>query len=393
MPSIPSAARIAPWPVAAALVAGGVVVWAARRYGRDRADQILDWDHATRVALRTAGRENGASADGYTRAEADYVAMLGEIAAPLSAYTGTQLELGAGGIRVMDRPSWIHANVATFRDLLRPFEELFRETAGSRHDLPGVTAAGRLALSTEIGVLLGYLSRRVLGQYDISLLGARPTGPGKLYFVEPNVEAVQLRLGLPHREFRVWLALHEATHAHEFEGHPWVRDYLNSTLQTYLDSLLDQIRDGGGTLKAFVTKAVDRRFVPATLIEAIMTPEQREILSRIQALMCLLEGYSNHVMNALGRELLPHFATIEGRIEERSRQRGGAEKLFLRLTGLQMKLDQYRLGAAFVDRVNEQRGIAFVNRVWERMENLPTEPEIRDASLWVQRIEKEEAAA
>jgi coenzyme F420 biosynthesis associated uncharacterized protein len=314
--------------------------------------------------------------------------MLREISEPLSAYTGTQIDLATKPVQAMGRAAWIEANVATFRDLLGPFEALFRETVAGRKDLPGITAAGRLALSTEIGVLLGYLSRRVLGQYDISLLGARPTGPGKLYFVEPNVESVQLALGLPHREFRVWLALHEATHVHEFEGHPWIRDYLNATVQSYLDSMLDQIRDGGSTLRSFLGRAVDRRLGAPALLDAIMTPHQREILSRIQALMCLLEGYSNHVMNALGRQILPHFATIEARIEERSRQRGAAEKLFLRLTGLQMKLDQYRLGAAFVDRVHDVRGIDFMNRVWERLEQLPTEAEIHTPSLWMERMDQ-----
>ena len=155
--------------------------------------------------------------------------------------------------------------------------------------------------------------------------------------------------------------------------------------------MLDQIRAGGSTLKSFVGRASDKRLGSGALLDVIMTPEQRAILGRVQALMCLLEGYSNHVMNSLGRQILPHFATIEERIEGRARQRGSAEKLFLRLTGLQMKLDQYRLGAAFVDRVHEDRGIDFVNRVWERVENLPTEAEIQSPALWVQRMD--EAAA
>jgi putative hydrolase len=119
-----------------------------------------------------------------------------------------------------------------------------------------------------------------------------------------------------------------------------------------------------------------------------MSPRQRELVSRLQALMSLLEGYSNHVMNAVGRGLLPHLDEIEHRVEARSRQRGAAELLFLRLTGLQMKLDQYRLGAAFVNRVNDDRGIAFMNQVWEGPEKLPTEDEIRDPAQWMRRMDQ-----
>jgi len=197
---------------------------------------------------------------------------------------------------------------------------------------------------------------------------------------------VQLQLGLPHRAFRVWLALHEATHAHEFEGHPWVRDYLNATLEAYLHSVVDHLRGGQGSLKAFLASAVYRLSGGGTWLDALMTPEQRELISRLQALMCLLEGYSNHVMAAVGRTLVPSFAEIEQRIEARSRRKSTGELLFLRLTGLKMKLDQYRLGAAFVDHVERERGIAYLHQVWNGPENVPTEPEIREPERWMRRM-------
>src|SRR5205823_2908979 len=131
----------------------------------------------------------------------------------------------------------------------------------------------------------------------------------------------------------MWLALHEATHAHEFEGHPWVRDYMNDTLQTYLHSMVDHLREGRGSVMSTVTRAFDRLSVGGTLLEAMMTPYQRELVSRLQALMCLLEGYGNHVMNAVGGNMLPHFGAIEQRVEARSKQKSATEQLFLRVTG------------------------------------------------------------
>lgn len=390
-------------PLGAGLMAGaalGLAWMAARRYGRGRADQILDWEQIRSIAVRASAAAGPMSAEERDSVEAGYAQLVRDIAAPVADYTRTGLSLAATEVRALERPEWIDANISNFRELLQPFEQLYRDTVNpASFDLPGVTAVGRLLLSGELGFLLGYLSRRVLGQYDISLLGARATEPGKLYFVEPNIRAVQQHLGLPEREFRVWLALHEATHAHEFEGHPWVREYLNATLQDYLTSMVDVLRDRGDSERirrgnalaaaaGFVARAADRLSVGGTLLEAIMTPYQRELVSRLQALMCLLEGYSNHVMQMVGRTLLPHFDEIEQRVEARSKQKSAAELLFLRLTGLQMKLDQYRLGTAFVNHVEQARGLAFMNQVWNAPANLPTELEIREPARWVRRMEQ-----
>jgi coenzyme F420 biosynthesis associated uncharacterized protein len=159
-------------------------------------------------------------------------------------------------------------------------------------------------------------------------------------------------------------------------------------LQEYLESVVGRLKEGGGSVSGFMARAVERWAVGGNLIDALMTPEQRVLVSRLQALMSLLEGYSNHVMNAVGRGILPHLAEIEHRVEARSRHRGPAELLFLRLTGLQMKLDQYRLGAAFVNTVNQERGIAFMNQVWTGPEYLPTEDEIKDPHLWMRRMDQ-----
>jgi coenzyme F420 biosynthesis associated uncharacterized protein len=368
-------------------VAAGVLWAAARRQAKNPDTGIFDWDRAAAIALRTLPDAGRMSADERAMSEAAYSGILRDIAAPLAAYTEVTLPLADIEVQALDRQEWIHRNIDNFHALLQPFEDLYRGATGG-FDLPGFNAIGRLAISGEIGVLLGYLARRVLGQYDIGLLGVRASEPGKLYFVEPNIQNAQLRLGLPHQEFRVWLALHEVTHACEFEGHPWVREYLNETLHEYLESMVGRLKDGGGSLSSIVTRAMERWVVGGNLIDALMTPRQRELVSRLQATMSLLEGYSNHVMNAVGKGILPHLEEIEQRVESRSRQRGATELLFLRLTGLQMKLDQYRLGAAFVNRITDERGIAFMNRVWAGPENLPSESEILDPAGWMARMDQ-----
>ena len=121
-----------------------------------------------------------------------------------------------------------------------------------------------------------------------------------------------------------------------------------------------------------------------------MTEEQRGIVSQLQALMSLAEGYSNHVMNAVGRQILPSFDLIHERVERRQQRRSRTEELFLKLTGLKMKMEQYRLGEAFTDEVVHQRDIAFLNLAWQAPENLPSEWEIQHPNDWVTRIERQQ---
>jgi coenzyme F420 biosynthesis associated uncharacterized protein len=123
-------------------------------------------------------------------------------------------------------------------------------------------------------------------------------------------------------------------------------------------------------------------------MEMILTPGQREIFNELQALMSLVEGYSNHIMNAIGKEILPNFEEIEHRIEERKGQRSLAEQLFNRITGMDLKLAQYAEGQKFVDFIVAERGVPFATRVWDRAENLPTLQEIRDPASWIARIDK-----
>jgi coenzyme F420 biosynthesis associated uncharacterized protein len=357
----------------------------------DDSSWLIDWNMATRVAIRTAGRTPTLHPGARAQLKAQYEAMLRDIERPIAAYIGNDLSLANTHVEVLDRPGWIRANIVNFSYLLQPVEEFYRENMGrSRFGTPVVFQhAARLMLSSQIGVLVGYLARRVLGQYDIALLAEEPQSAGKLYFVEPNLQQVEETLGVPPDELRRWIALHEATHAHEFELYPWVREYLNSSLRQYLRLLIDDMRGRGdeSTMLTIVNRFVANLRHGHNVINALMTPQQRELMSRLQALMALAEGYSNHVMNNVGRDLLPNFFTIHERVEHRQRQRSQLEQLFLKITGLSLKMEQYRLGERFVDEVVSKRGITFANRAWQSPETLPTEAEIRDADRWIGRME------
>ncbi|MCA1645208.1 MAG: zinc-dependent metalloprotease [Chloroflexi bacterium] len=356
----------------------------------DRA-RLIDWNLATKVAIRAAGRTPTLHPGARAKLQAQYEAMLRDIERPIAAYVGNNLSLANTHVEVLDRAGWIRANMVNFRFLLQPVEDFYREnTSQARFGPPVVFQQGaRVMLSSQMGVLVGYLARRVLGQYDIAMLGEGPVSAGKLYFVESNVQQVQETLGVPPDELRRWIALHEATHAHEFELYPWVRDYMNGSLRQYLRLLIEDMRGRNDehTMLTIANRFIDNLRHGHNVINALMTPPQRELMSRLQALMALAEGYSNHVMNNVGRDLLPNFHTIHERVEHRQRQRSQVEQVFLKITGLSLKMEQYRLGERFVDDVVKRRGISFANRAWQSSESLPTEAELRDADRWIGRME------
>ena len=387
----PSASRRSSAPFVAGVAVGAAVGagWIlAHKFGRGQSDQLFDWDRVTAIAVRTAGDLGSMAPAAREQVETEYQEIVREIAEPLGEYTGTGFDLSHTEVRALDRKSWIEANTVNFRHLFEPIEEVWRESARpAASGLPGVAAVGRFAVSGEMGVLMGYLARRVLGQYDITLLTQGPMEPGKLYFVEPNVDALHTHLGLPRREFRVWLALHEATHAHEFEGYPWIRPYMDQLIRDYLRSMSDNIATGNLSMVTSFGDIVEKLFKGDSILEATMTPEQHDLFLRLQALMTVLEGYATHIMSAVGQHLIPHYEQIEERVEARKNQRGTLELLFLRLTGLQLKMDQYRLGTAFVAAVERERGRDFLHRIWEGPEQLPTMDEITVPERWIKRVE------
>jgi coenzyme F420 biosynthesis associated uncharacterized protein len=377
----------------AGLVLGAAVgTWAggrARAYAaREQATGLIDWERARSIAINM-NRGQALSAAERERLDAYYRQLVGRCVPVVAAYTRTDLPPTVERTYAFDRVDWINANLDAFRSLFAPIEELHAQRDGHRSALAVLWGGlNRSVVSAEIGLLLGYLARRVLGQYDMALLGREPVSSGKLYYVEPNIRVLERVLGLPGDEFRSWLALHETTHAFEFEAHPWVRQHFNHLLGQYMEFLkvdAEQLTRGLTGLKVYAERLRNRRQGEESWLEALMTPEQRQLFQQMQALMCVIEGFSNHVMNAVGRDLLPTYDRIAQRFEARQRQRSAAEQLFARLTGLDLKLEQYRLGEVFVDRIVKERGHAALDLLWSGPESLPTMEEIRDPERWVAR--------
>ena len=233
-------------------------------------------------------------------------------------------------------------------------------------------------LDRYIGELFGLMSRRVLGQYDPVLSledgAGAPVLPSSLYLVEPNIAGIERDLSLSGTDLRPWLILHELTHAWQFELHPWLGKHLESMMRALM---LDALSADGETL---LPSRVMVRKLPDTVRGQVQTIRQ------VQAVMSVLEGYSNFVMHRAGRGAIRGAERLEAAMQQRRRQRGPIERLVLTITGLEIKMRQYEVGEQFAAGVADRAGLSALNRVWESAEMMPTLDELRDPDRWLRRM-------
>jgi coenzyme F420 biosynthesis associated uncharacterized protein len=370
----------------AGILVGGLLAFgasvASREIMRRAGKRLIDWDAVRDIAHRRLGdAASPIPARQRAAAEAFYRSTLLRIEPIVAEEIGSELPAALETPAVVDRIQWVDLNLATFRVLFERIERtLLEQQTGP--DTTGRAMSrwvNRTLGNQQLGFMLAFLGRKVLGQYDVSLLAAGPAR-GRLHFVEPNIVGTANMMRIPVDEFRTFIALHEATHAFEFEAHPWLRPYFADLVGRTVESLA---AESGGLMER-MREAVGGE---GHWLERIMTPRQRETFSRTQALMSLLEGYSNHVMNAAGARILPNFTEIHDRFERRGERRSAVERAFMRLTGLDLKMEQYAAGERFAGAVIRERGRAFLNRVWTGPEMLPTLDEIRTPELWMRRID------
>ncbi|CAN5694671.1 zinc-dependent metalloprotease [soil metagenome] len=353
------------------------------------AQPMIDWERVRSIAI-SMNKGLALTAGERDRQTAAYRELEAKCLPIVSAYTGIELPDAVERTFAVDRVDWIEANITSFKRMFEPIEALNASSGSSTSAASKLFGnANRAVVSGEVGLLLAYLARHVLGQYDLSLLGRETVETGKLYYVEPNIRAVERALNLPQSDFRMWLALHETTHAFEFEGVPWLRSYFNGLIEQYFEFLkrdAEQLKQGFRAMRAMVGRAREQRGPEVSWLEAMMTVEQRALFNQMQAAMCMVEGYSNHVMNAVGRDLLPRFDAISKTFETRRRDRSRIDRLFVRLTGLELKYEQYQLGERFIDIIVASHGHDVAKRIWDNPASLPTMPEIRAPQLWISRV-------
>ena len=352
-------------------------------------ESMVDWDLAVTIGSRVAGQGPDVTAG---QAEA-VVAELREAADRSTSlvrdYTGLVAEERTAPVLVVDRAGWVQANADGFRHVLSPLVGKLAEKRPEQHAL--MTAIGSRVTGIEAGTLLAFLSGKVLGQFDPFWGGPDSNGSGhvgRMLLVAPNIVQVERELDVDAADFRLWVCLHEETHRVQFTAVPWMRAHVRSEIATLIEStpldpatIASMLRDG----LERVGKAM-RGEGDASLLDLVQTPEQRAVLDRLTAIMSLLEGHADVVMDGVGPSVIPTVAHIRERFQERRAGGSPLDQLLRRLLGLDAKLRQYREGASFMRGVLERVGMSGFNAVWTGPQTLPTKSEITDPAAWVRRV-------
>ncbi len=354
-------------------------------------NQAINWELAEKVAVRVAGREPLADSYHYGSLAPDFAELTAEAEELVAAATGLRSAAGPARARVTDRAGWIHANIASFQRLLRPITD----KVGPRLASSRMAPVSRAVTGAQLGTMLGWMSSRVLGQYDLLLIEEeRPEEQDIVYFVGPNIIGLEKRFGFPPREFRLWLALHEVTHRVQFTGVPWLRPHFLSLVEGCLGAVdpdpkrfLEALRRAVDEMRAGKNPLAD-----GGLVALLAGPEQKAMLDQVGGLMSLLEGHGDVTMDRAGAELIPSAERFSNVLRQR-REAKGAARFVRQLVGLEAKLKQYEQGEKFIEAVEAQGGTELLDHVWRGPEWLPDLAEIREPSAWVDRVRAASAVA
>ncbi|HEX2161331.1 MAG TPA: zinc-dependent metalloprotease [Thermoleophilaceae bacterium] len=376
---------------------------------------MVDWSIARKVAGLTARSEDVIQDPGV-----DLVALSAEFAPRVAEYTRLQPADPIPPPELVSRHGWSEANLDAMAELMKPVEQRMGERFEKAGPLAGPLRAGAgAALAAELGLVVGYMSQRVLGQYELSLIAG--TANPRLLFVGANLRGAATALGVDREAFVRWVTVHELTHAMQFGGVPWLRGHMGGLLKEYLETVdvkLDptagdgadetpdddpaaKTSDGprGGRSGGLLGGALDKlreldlpdpsdladRFRDGGLAALVQNDEQRDVMDRMQAAMALVEGHAEHVMDALAPELVPQHEGLRAAMDARRQSRSAPERVLMRLLGMEMKLRQYKIGKEFCDAVVADGGIEGLNRAWEGPEALPTLAELERPADWIAR--------
>ncbi|HEX7715679.1 MAG TPA: zinc-dependent metalloprotease [Marmoricola sp.] len=347
----------------------------------DRRATMIDWDLAVRVGSRLAG-------DGPVVSRAEASGVVEELRAgaekstPLVRdFTGLVAQERSAPVLVVDRPGWIRANADGFAKVIAPIVGKLQEKKGPPS--PMTEAIGSRITGAELGVMLGFLGGKVLGQFDP--FHEAPGAAGRLLLVAPNIVNAERELAVDEHDFRLWVCLHEETHRVQFTAVPWMRDHLQSLMAEIVGSVETDpgrlLSEGMSRIGELVSGKTE-----GSLIDLVSTPEQKVVIDKITGVMSLLEGHADVVMDGVGPEVIPTVADIRAKFTKRRRGVGALDRLLRRVLGLDQKMAQYRDGAVFVRQTVDAVGMDGFNAVFAEPANLPSKDEIHDPASWVRRV-------
>jgi coenzyme F420 biosynthesis associated uncharacterized protein len=345
----------------------------------------VDWALAERMALRVSGEEPFANSYHWDSLEPDFAELTAQAEHLVGLTTGLHSLAGPARARVTTRQGWVQANISSFQRLLRPLLTKFEQRLKGASVSP-ITAK---AAGAELGVVLGWMSTRVLGQYDLLVIEEEnPHDQDLVYYVGPNVLALEKQFAFPPREFRLWLALHEVTHRAQFTGVPWMREHFLGLVEAAMDSVDPDPARFFAALDRVVAdvRAGKNPLADGGIGVLLAGPEQRQVLDQIGGLMSLLEGHGDITMDRAGAALIPSADRFGRVLRQRRQNTRGVARLIQQLIGIEAKINQYEQGEAFIRVVEREGGTELLDRVWTAPDALPTLAEIRSPEAWIARV-------
>jgi coenzyme F420 biosynthesis associated uncharacterized protein len=341
------------------------------------ASRLADWGTAVDIGRRVSGPGVPVPSVERARLREDMAEIVPRAEGLIRGFTDMEVQGFRSRAWVMARSEWIRANLNGLQRLLEPLAERMLDGRPTRAEFK------RKALGAQTGALMGYVARKVLGQYDVFL---PPDDEGLLYFVGPNIVEAERRFSLPPKDFRLWIANHEVTHRVQFGSATWLRGYLSGQVDDYLGSiqldssqLMNQLRRAAEEARS----GVDWRGMGGVFL--LLSPEQREMFMRMQAMMSLLEGHASFVMNEVARDHVQDVDRMRRALSAR-RQSSNLEKTLQRAIGFEQKIRQYDTGERFVRTIVERAGMSTFNLVWRSADDLPTIDEIGEPDRWLARV-------
>jgi coenzyme F420 biosynthesis associated uncharacterized protein len=342
---------------------------------------LINWELAANTAKKLSPSP---PATDQASAEA-VVAQLYELAEVAAGHVAEITELSEPPVtavtRVVDRHGWIDVNTAGMQTVMTPLVD--RLASASKVGSVGEAVGGRVT-GLQAGAIVGFLSGKVLGQFEFF-----DQPGGQLLLVAPNMVNVERQLAVDPTDFRLWVCLHEVTHRVQFTAVPWTRTYMLDQVAALTESVDPDpavLRERLSSAFSDLVKVVRGEGDGAGLMAVLATPEQRAILDNVTAFMSLVEGHAEWVMNAVSPTVIPSQRVIEKRFADRRKGGNPLDKMLRRLLGLEAKTRQYVDGASFVRAVVDQVGVAGLNAIWTSRDTLPTKAEIAAPGDWVTRI-------
>ena len=345
----------------------------------------VDWDLAARVAGRIGGKEPLADSYHYAALGPDFHELTARAEELVGDYTGLRSSSGPARAAVTDRAGWVQANIQSFQRLLRPVTERLADRLNQQK----LSTLTRRIGGFEVGAVLGWMSTRVLGQYDLLIIeDDRPEDQDMVYYVGPNILALEKRYSFPPEQFRLWIALHEVTHRAQFTGIPWLRAHFLSLVNETLDAVDPDPKRFVAAAQALVDarRPGEDPLRDGGLPALLASPAERETLDRVTGLMSLLEGHGDVTMDRAGAGDIPSADRFSRVLRQRRNSATGVARLLQRLIGIEAKINQYQAGERFIAAVEKVGGPELVDRAWIGPENLPTMAEIRDPDVWIARV-------